>query len=440
MSDRSLAPDPRPLTRVGIQGPHDNADPHGDRVVVTGLGAITPIGNSVPEFWRNLAGGVSGVGPITQFDASELPVRIAAEVKGFDPRDFMDPKAARRMGRFAQFSVAASRQALADSGLQVTEQNAYDVGAVIATGGGGMGETAAETEVLLTRGAQRVSALYIPQMISNMASCQVSLTFGMKGPSVTSIAACAAGVYAFNEAYHYLKRGDALALLVGGTEAAILPLAFVSLGRAGALSKRNAEPERASRPFDLDRDGFVFGEGAVVMMLERLDHARRRDARIYAEVAGVAHTSDAFHITAPEPTGESAARCIQRAIGAAGLGVDEVEYVCAHGTGTPLNDASETRAIKRALGDHAYRVPLSSPKSMVGHLLGAAGAISGLASVLAICDGVIPPTINLDTPDPECDLDYVPNVARRQRLANAVVNGFGFGGQNAVAVFKAFEQ
>jgi 3-oxoacyl-[acyl-carrier-protein] synthase II len=411
-----------------------------DRVVVTGLGAVTPIGNTVPEFWRNLLAGVSGVGPITHFDASAMPVRIAAEVKDFDPRDSMDPKAARRMGRFAQFAVAASRQALEDSGLEVTEHNAYDVGAVIATGGGGMTETSTETETLLTRGADRVNPLFVPMMIPNMASCQVSITFGLKGPAVTSIAACAAGAYAFYEAYHYLKRGDAQALLAGGTEAGILPLAFISLGRIGALSKRNDDPERASRPFDVDRDGFVFGEGAVVLMLERLEHARERGARIYAELAGAAHTSDAFHITAPEPSGESAARCMQRAIAAAGLGTDEVEYICAHGTGTPLNDVSETRAIKRVLGDHAYRIPISSPKSMVGHLLGAAGGISGLASVLAIRDGVIPPTTNLDEPDPECDLDYVPKVARRQRPRNAVVNGFGFGGQNAVAVFKAFDE
>jgi 3-oxoacyl-[acyl-carrier-protein] synthase II len=411
-----------------------------DRVVVTGLGAITPIGNSVAEFWRNLTAGVNGVGRIGRFDASELPVQIAAEVKGFDARAFMDPKAARRMSEFAQYSVAASRQALDDSGLEIGEHNQYDVGAVIATGGGGCGETVTETENLIYRGQGRVNPLFIPAMIANMASCQVSIAFGLRGPVVTNIAACAAGVYAFYEAYHILKRGDAQALLAGGTESAIIPLSFISLGRLGALSKRNDDPEHASRPFDKDRDGFVFGEGAAVLMLERLEHARKRDARIYAELVGVAHTSDAFHVTAPEPSGESAARCMQRAIEKADLAVDEVEYVCAHGTGTPLNDVSETRAIKRALGDHAYRVPISSPKSMVGHLLGAAGAISGLASVLTLCDGVIPPTVNLDEPDPECDLDYVPNTARRQRVRNAVVNGFGFGGQNAVAVFTAFDR
>ena len=410
-----------------------------DRVVVTGLGAVTPVGIGVEESWRNLTRGVSGVGRITQFDPTELAVRIAAEVTGFEPRDFMDPKAARRMSRFAQFSVAAARQALDDSGLVVTADNAYDVGAAIATGGGGYGDTATGTETLLTRGADRVSPLLIPSMIANMASCQVSITFGLKGPASTNVAACAAGIYAFSDAYHTLRRGDAQALLCGGTESAILPLSFITLHRLGALSKRNDDPERASRPFDRDRDGFVFGEGAVVMMLERLEHARERDARIYAELAGVAHTADAFHITAPEPSGESASRCIGKAVRMAGLAPDEVEYVCAHGTGTPLNDVSETRAITRALGDRARRVPISSPKSMVGHLLGAAGALSGLVCVLALRDGVLPPTINLDTPGPECDLDYVPKVAREQRVRTAVANGFGFGGQNGVAVFKAFE-
>ena len=410
-----------------------------DRVVVTGLGAVTPVGIGVEESWRSLIGGVSGVGPITQFDPSELGVRIAAEVKGFEPRDFIEPKAARRMSRFAQFSVAAARQALEDSGLEISADNAYDVGAAIATGGGGYGDTAAETETLLKRGPDRVSPLLIPSMIANMASCQVSITFGLKGPVATNVAACAAGIYAFSDAYHTLRRGDARALLCGGTESAILPLSFISLDRLGALSRRNDQPERASRPFDKDRDGFVFGEGAVVMMLERWDHARERDARVYAELAGVAHTADAFHITAPEPSGESAARCIRKALQVAGLGPEEVEYVCAHGTDTPLNDVSETRAIKRALGESARRIPISSPKSMVGHLLGAAGALSGLVSVLTLREGVIPPTVNLDTPDPECDLDYVPNAARAQRVRTAVANGFGFGGQNAVAVFKAFE-
>jgi len=414
-----------------------------DRIVVTGLGGVTPIGNTVDDFWKNLTGGVSGVGRISQFDPSELTVQIAAEVKDFDLETYFDKKEAgrlsRRAARFSQFSLAACQQALADASLTIDESNRWDVGSVIATGGGGVNETSTETETMVTRGVDRVNPMFIPAMIANMASCQPSITFGLNGPAVTGIAACAAGVYSMYDAYHILQRGDAKALLTGGTESAISPLAFVSLGRLGALSKSDREPTEVSRPFDRDRDGFVFGEGAAILLLERLDFARERGARIYAELAGVAHNADAYHLTAPEPSGEAAARCIRRAIEVAGLVPDEIEYVCAHGTGTPLNDASETRALKQVFGDYAYKLQVSSPKSMVGHLLGAAGAISGLATVLTIDRGVISPTINLDTPDPECDLDYVPKVAREQRVRTAVVNGFGFGGQNAVAVFKAWE-
>ncbi|MCC6180025.1 MAG: beta-ketoacyl-ACP synthase II [Chloroflexi bacterium] len=415
-----------------------------NRVVVTGLGAVTPIGNTVEEFWKNLTAGVSGGGQITQFDASALSVQIAAEVKDFDLGQYFEKKEAgrmsRRAARFAQFSLAASQQALSDSGLTIDDQNRWDVGVAVATGGGGVSDTAHESETLLTRGVDRVNPMFIPSMIANMASCQVSITFGLNGPAVTEIAACAAGVYALYDAYHILKRGDAKALLTGGTESAISPLAFISLGRLGALSKKNDTPTLASRPFDRDRDGFLFGEGGAILMLERLDFARARGARIYAELAGVAHNADAYHLTAPEPSGEAAARCMRKAIAQAGLTPSEIEYVCAHGTGTPLNDASETRAVKQVFGDHAYNLQLSSPKSMVGHLLGAAGAISAVTTVLTLDRGVIPPTINLDTPDPECDLDYVPNVAREKRVRTAIVNGFGFGGQNAVAVFKAWEE
>ena len=410
------------------------------RVVVTGLGVISPIGLTVEEYWRNLTNGVSGVGPITRFDASEYSVRIAAEVDGFDPEAYMDSKLARRSGRFVQFSVAASRQAMDSSGLVVSEANRYDVGVAVATGGGGCDEIMEETRVFLERGPDRVSPLFVPSMISNMASCQVSINFGLRGPAVTSIAACAAGVYAFYEALQFLRRGDVSAMLTGGTESAIMPLAFLSLGRMGALSKRNADPEHASRPFDRDRDGFVFGEGCAILMLETLESARARGAEILAEVAGASMTSDAYHATAPEPSGESAALAMRRAIADAGLVPEEIEYICAHGTGTPLNDVSETRAIKQVFGDYAYRVPISSPKSMIGHLLGAAGAMSAVSCVLALSRACLPPTINLDNPDPECDLDYVPNVARDARPRTAMANGFGFGGQNSVVVFKAFEE
>jgi 3-oxoacyl-[acyl-carrier-protein] synthase II len=410
------------------------------RVVVTGLGVISPIGLGIDDFWTNLTGGVSGVGPITRFDASELSVRIAAEVKGFDPGQFIEPKAARRMARYVQYSVAASRQALEDSGLKIDDENRWDIGAVVATGGGGVEDVMDETKVLMSRGADRVSPMFVPAFISNMTSCQVSIQFGLKGPAVTSIAACAAGIYAYYEALQFLRRGDAQALLTGGTESAIVPLAFISLGRLGALSKRNDEPQRASRPFDKDRDGFVFGEGCGIMMLETLESARKRGARIYAELAGASVNSDAYHVTAPEPSGEAAARAMRKAIADAGLAPNEIEYICAHGTGTPLNDVSETRAIKQVFGDYAYKVPISSPKSMIGHLLGAAGAMSALSCVLAMSEGSLPPTVNLDEPDPDCDLDYVPKVARRLRPRTAMANGFGFGGQNSVIVFKAWDE
>jgi 3-oxoacyl-[acyl-carrier-protein] synthase II len=413
---------------------------YGNRVVVTGLGAISPIGNTVDEYWNSLLEGKSGAGRITAFDPTGLPVQIAAEVKGFDPGDFMDRKAAKRMERFAQFSIAAAGQAMAAAGLEVTADNAYDVGAVIATGGGGIGAVADETETLVTKGWERVGPMMVPLMIANMASCQVSMHYGIKGPVVTNTAACAAGVYSMFEALHFLRRGDAQALVAGGTESAILPLAFISMARTGALSRRNDDPQTASRPFDKDRDGFLFGEGAGIMVLETLEHAQRRGARILAELAGASITGDAYHVSAPEPSGESAKRAILKAIADADLQPDEIDYVSAHGTGTPLNDSTETKALKLALGDHAKKIPVSSVKSMIGHLLGAAGALSTVAAVKALETGCIPPTINQFTPDPECDLDYVPWKPRHQAIRNVLVNGFGFGGQNSVAVFKRFNE
>jgi 3-oxoacyl-[acyl-carrier-protein] synthase II len=412
---------------------------YGHRVVVTGLGCISPIGLTVEDYWNNLLAGVSGAGTITTFDPEGLPVQIAAEVKGFDPGNFMDRKAARRMERFSQFSIAASGQALADARLEVTEANAWDVGAVIATGGGGIRAVAAETETLVTRGWERVGPMMVPLMIPNMASCQVSMHYGIKGPVVTNTAACAAGVYSLFESLHFLRRGDAEAVVAGGTESAVLPLAFISMARTGALSRRNDDPQTASRPFDKNRDGFVFGEGAGVLVLETLEHAQKRGARILAELAGGSITGDAYHVSAPEPSGESAKRAILKAIQDAELRPDEIDYVCAHGTSTPLNDASETKALKLALGEHAYRIPVSSVKSMIGHLLGAAGALSAVAAVKALATGCIPPTINQFTADPDCDLDYVPWKPRRVAIRSAMVNGFGFGGQNSVAVFKKWE-
>ncbi len=410
------------------------------KAVVTGLGVVSPIGLTVDEFWANLTAGVSGVGPISAFDPSRLGVRIAGEVKGFEPRNYMNHKEARRMDRFAQFAVAVSRMALDDAGLEITPQNNASVGIVMNTGGGGMNQVALEEHTLTEKGPERVTPFFVPLMAPNMASSQPSIQLGIRGPVITSVAACAAGTMAMAEALRLIRLGDADAVIAGGTESCMMPLAFAGLDNMRALSRRNDDPTRASRPFDRDRDGFVFGEGAAALVIESEEHARGRDARIICELAGGAMTADAFHITAPLPSGEGAVLAMHRALRNAEMGVDEVEYICAHGTSTPLNDVSETNAIKRAFGERAYRIPISSNKSMIGHLLGAAGAMSSLAAVQTIRHGVIAPTINLETPDPECDLDYVPNMARQTRVRTAIANGFGFGGQNAVAVFRAMEQ
>jgi 3-oxoacyl-[acyl-carrier-protein] synthase II len=366
-------------------------------------------------------------------------VRIGGQVRDFAPREYMDFKAAKRMGRFAQFAVAASRMALEDAGLAVTEANAERVGAVINTGGGGYIETTDETLVLDHRGPNRVSPFYVPMMAPNMASCQPSIVFGLRGPVTTSVAACASSIQSYTDAFHLLRRDEADAVLCGGTEAGINRLAVAALANMQALSARNDEPHRASRPFDRDRDGFVLGEGAVVMVVEREDAALRRGARIYCEIVGGAISGDAFHITMPAPQGAGAALAMRKALQYAGVQPDEVDYVCAHGTGTPLNDAAETAAIKQVFGKHARQLAISSPKSMTGHLLGAAGALSALVCARAIHEGVVPPTANLETPDPDCDLDYVPLRARRMPVNTVIANGFGFGGQNAVTVFRAYK-
>jgi 3-oxoacyl-[acyl-carrier-protein] synthase II len=409
------------------------------RAVVTGLGCVTPIGKDVSTFWESLAAGRSGVRRITLFDPSDQECQIAAEVKDWDPTDYMESKAARRAARFAQFAVAAASQAVSDSGLQITDGNRDDIAIVMNTGGGGVDVIAEGEKTYLEKGAARVGPFTVPAYAPNMASCQVSINLGVRGPTVTSVAACAAGIFAFIEAKRMIDLGETEAAIVGGAEANIIPISVAAMANMRALSTRNDEPEKACRPFDADRDGFVYGEGAAAMVVETLEHAQRRGARIIAELAGGAITSDAYHITAPDPSGQSAGRAISRALARAGLQPQDVDLVVAHGTGTPLNDAAETTAIKNALGEHAYRVAITGPKSMVGHQLGAAGAVSGLAAVLALDCGVIPPTINLETPDPECDLDYVPLAARQAESRVAIINGFGFGGQNGVAVFKRFE-
>ena len=408
------------------------------RAVVTGLGAITPIGNDAPTFWANLTAGVSGVARIAAYDPENEEVQIAAEVKEFDPATWIDFKQARRMSRFSQMAVAAAAQAIADAGLQVTDADRDDIAVVVNTGGGGIGDVATGERIFLEQGGKRVSPFMVPMLSPSMAACQISIQNGFRGPVITSVAACASGVQAFVEAQRLIEHGDAQVVITGGTESAILPVAFAALANMGALSKRNDEPTKASRPFDANRDGFVFGEGAAVLVVESAEHAERRSAEIVAEIAGGALTGDAFHISAPEPSGYGAAQAMTRALRDAGVEPEQVGYVVAHGTGTPLNDATETKAIRSAFGAHADRLAVSSNKSMVGHTLGAAGAISALAAVAAIRDGLLPPTINYETPDPACDLDYVPNVARKAPIEAAIINGFGFGGQNAVAVFRRY--
>jgi 3-oxoacyl-[acyl-carrier-protein] synthase II len=411
----------------------------GRRAVVTGMGTVSPIGNDVPTFWSNLIAGVSGVATITGFDPSNEEVRIAAEVKGFEPRDFMDFKQARRMSRFSQLAVAAAAQAIEDSKLEISDANRDDIAVVINTGGGGIGDVALGEQVYQAQGPQRVSPFMVPMLSPSMAACQVSIQNGLRGPVVASVAACASGVQAFIEAQRMIEHGDADVVIAGGTESAILPVAFAALANMGALSKRNDDPTAASRPFDADRDGFVFGEASAVLVVESTEHAERRGANVLAEIGGGALTGDAFHISAPDPSAYSSGRAMEKALRDADLAPEQVQLVMAHGTSTPLNDATESKAIRSAFGAHADKLAVTSNKSMIGHTLGAAGAMSALSAVLAIRDSLVPPTINYTTPDPACDLDYVPNSARQASVDVAIVNGFGFGGQNAVAVFRRHE-
>jgi 3-oxoacyl-[acyl-carrier-protein] synthase II len=408
------------------------------RVVVTGLGAVTPLGIGAPAFWDGLLAGRSGVRRIQHFDAENLAVKIAAEVPDFDPKAFIDAKSVRRMDRFAHFAIAATREALDDAGLEITDENRERVAVMMNSGGGGIPAIESNVTAMALSGPSRVSPLVIPIFAPNMASCQVSIAFGIHGPSITSAAACASGVQAYVDAVRLLRAGEADVVITGGTEAGLTPVALTSLANMQALSRRNDEPERASRPFDLDRDGFVFGEGAGVLILETEEHAVRRGASVYAEALGGALTSDAFHLTAPEPSGRGARQAMVNALCRAGMEPNQIDYIAAHATSTSIGDAAETRAIKEAFADHAPALAVSANKSMIGHLLGAAGAVSAVAAILAIRDGIVPPTINLETPDPDCDLDYVPNVARRMRVDAAMVNGFGFGGQNAATIFRRF--
>jgi 3-oxoacyl-[acyl-carrier-protein] synthase II len=413
----------------------------GRRVVITGVGAVTPIGNSAEEFWKNLTAGKSGAGFITRFDASNSPVKIACEVKGFNAEDYIDPKAARRMARFSHFAVATTRQALDDSGYVIDESNSDNVAVAFATGGGGLDVMQEASVNIRDKGPRSITPFVMPAMISNMASAQVSLIFGTHGPTTTTIAACASGIFAFVDAYHFIMRGEADMAITGSTESFITDLAIATMSNMQAIS-RNADlpPEEVSRPFDAKRDGFVYSEGAAAAILETAESALARGAKIYAEVVGGAFTADAYHVTAPAPGGVGAALAMTRAMKYSGLTPDDIDYIAAHGTSTALNDAAETAAIKRAFGDRAYKLAISSNKSMVGHSLGAAGAFSAVATACAIRDGVAPPTINLHNPDPECDLDYIPNEARAMKIRAALVNGFGFGGHNGVLALKAWQE
>ncbi len=409
-----------------------------NRVVITGLATVTALGQDLETFWGNLTSGKSGVSLIENFDVSEYPTRIAAEVKDFNPEQYFDKKEARRMDRFVQFAVAASLNALKDANLDVREgADPERVGVSVGSGIGGLATWEEQHRVLLEKGPKRVSPFFIPMMIANMASGQISMITGAKGPNSTAVTACATGTHSIGDSFKLIQRGDADVMICGGAEATITPIGVAGFCALRAMSTRNDEPQKASRPFDTDRDGFVMGEGSGVLILESLEHAQNRGAHIYAEVIGYGMSGDAYHMTDPDPDG--AARCMSKAIRDAGISPDSIDYINAHGTSTPVGDKSETTAIKRALGDHAYKVAVSSTKSMTGHLLGAAGGVEAVICGLTIKHGLIPPTINLDQQDPECDLDYVPNVARKSDVRIAMSNSFGFGGHNATIILKRFE-
>jgi len=408
------------------------------RVVVTGLGCISPLGNDVKSLWGNILAGKSGMGKITHYDASEYKTKIAGQVKDFDPVELFGKVEARRMDRFSQFAVAAAQQAMEDSGLNVDDNIRDRTGVVIGTGIGGLGTLFEQMKVYFDRGPNRVSPFTVPMMLPDTGSGMTAIFLGLRGPNMAVVTACATGTNSIGEAAEVIRRGQADVMLAGGSEAVIVPIAMASLGVMGALSTRNDDPERASRPFDLHRDGFVMSEGAAVLVLEALEFAQQRGATILAEMCGYGSTNDAYHISAPAENGAGAARCMQMALENAGFGVGDIDYINAHGTSTLLNDKSETTAIKTVFGELAYQVPISSTKSMTGHLLGASGALEALICVKAMQDGIMPPTINYETPDPACDLDYVPNQARRATLRHVMSNSFGFGGHNATIILSQF--
>jgi 3-oxoacyl-[acyl-carrier-protein] synthase II len=408
------------------------------RVVITGLGAVTPVGNTAEEFWTALTQGKSGVGPITRFDTAGFPTRIAGEVKGFDALKYVDKKDDRKLDLYLKYAIACAAMAVEDAGLDPAKEDGDRFGVLVGSGIGGISTLLESHKVLLDKGPDRVSPFFIPMLIINMASGLISMRFGARGPNSSVVTACATGNHAIGDATRVIQRGDADVMIAGGAEAIIIPLTIAGFCQMKAMSTRNDEPAKASRPFDAERDGFVCGEGGGLVVLESLEHAVRRDARIYAEVVGYGMTGDAHHMTAPDPEGDGAARAMAAALRDAGVEPTAVGYINAHGTSTPYNDKFETLAIKRVFGEHAKRLPVSSTKSMTGHLLGAAGGIEAIATTLAIHHGVLPPTINYEKPDPECDLDYVPNQARKQDVEVALSNAFGFGGTNATLAFRKY--
>jgi 3-oxoacyl-[acyl-carrier-protein] synthase II len=408
------------------------------RVVVTGLGLVLPNGIGVERAWRNTCEGKSGIGRITRFDVNHHETKIAGEIKGFNPEDYLERKEVRRMDLFIQYAVAASIMALDDSGLEINEENADRVGVSIGTGLGGLPTIEEYHKILLEKGPNRITPFFIPKLIANMASGHVAMHFNARGPNTCVVTACATGAHSIGDAFRAIHYGDADAIITGGTEANITPLCVAGFNVMKAISTRNDEPEKACRPFDRERDGFVISEGAGVLVLEELGFALRRGANIYAEIIGYGFNGDAYHITAPSPNGEGAAKCMRLALADAGISPEQIDYINAHGTSTQLNDLSETVAVKTVFSEYAYKIPISATKSMTGHLLGAAGSTEAIFTILTMRDGIIPSTINLESPDPQCDLDYVPNESREKDVKIAMSNSFGFGGTNAVLILSSF--
>ncbi len=402
------------------------------------MGLVIPIGIGVQTAWNNVCEGRSGIGLLTRFDTNGFETKIAGEVKGFNPELYIEKKEIKKMDLFIQYALAAAKEALEDAQLEITPENCEQIGVIVGTGLGGMPTIERYHKILLERGPGRISPFFIPMLIANMSSGQIAIQFGAKGPNTCVVTACATGAHCIGDAFRAIVYGDAEAIIAGGTEANITPMTIGGFNAMKAISTRNEEPEKACRPFEKNRDGFVVAEGAGILILEELGFALKRKAKIYGELIGYGYTGDAYHITAPSPDGDGAVRCMRMAIKDAGLKPEDIDYINAHGTSTPLNDQTETLAIKKVFGEHAKKIPISATKSMTGHLLGAAGSTEAIFTILAIREGIIPPTINYEEPDPECDLDYVPNVARRQSLEVAMSNAFGFGGTNAALVFKKY--